>query len=232
MPSKTSPPSHKELDRRLYGRGAGRPLTARRQALVDARLADVSLPEQGPLDLGALIPGRTGYALEVGFGGGEHLIGQAERRPQWGFIGVEPFLEGVAKALAQADEAGVENVRIHRGDGRDVIERLGEASVDDIYVLFPDPWPKSRHHKRRLIQPRFVSEMARALKPGGRLRIATDVKSYVDWTLFHVRQNAAFTWTARRSADWRTAPGDHVPTRYEAKNIGDCPPTYLDFLRR
>jgi len=231
MPSKTSPPKQSWPDRRLYGRAGGRPLTARRQALVDARLAELSLPDAGTLDPGALIPGRVGYALEIGFGGGEHLVGQAVRRPDWGFIGVETFLEGVAKALAHVDEADVGNVRIHRGDGRDIIERAPDASLDEIYVLFPDPWPKPRHWKRRIVEPGFIDQAARTLKPGGRLRVATDVKSYLDWTLFHVRQNAAFAWSARGAADWRSPPADHVSTRYETKNIGNCPPTFLNFVR-
>lgn len=221
----------REGDRRLYGRGSGRPLSARRQALADELLPKLALSEEGPLDPAALLPGRKAYALEIGFGGGEHLIGQATAHLDVGFIGVEPFMEGVGKALALADEAGVENVRIHRGDGRDVIERIAEASLDAVYVLFPDPWPKTRHAKRRIIQPAFVAEAARVLKPGGRLRVATDVKTYVAWTLLHVRANPAFAWTARRAADWREPPADHVRTRYETKNIGDCPPTYLDFVR-
>jgi tRNA (guanine-N7-)-methyltransferase len=98
-------------------------------------------------------------------------------------------------------------------------------------VLFPDPWPKTRHFKRRIVQPAFVADCARVLKSDGLLRVATDVKSYVDWTLMHVRANPAFAWTARRPADWREPPADHVRTRYETKNIGDCPPVYLDFRR-
>jgi tRNA (guanine-N7-)-methyltransferase len=119
-----------------------------------------------------------------------------------------------------------------RGDGRDLIERVTDASLSVVYVLFPDPWPKTRHWKRRLVEPGFVAQCARVLKPGGLLRVATDVRSYLDWTLMHVRANPNFTWTARRPADWREAPSDHVPTRYEQKNIGDCAPVYLDFRRQ
>ncbi len=144
---------------------------------------------------------------------------------------MEPFLDGVAKALDAVQDAGVENVRIHRGDGRDVLDRLAAASLETVYVLFPDPWPKKRHWKRRLIQADTLDQIARVLAPGGRLRVATDVASYVDWTLFLVRRHPHFAWTARRAADWRAPPADHVRTRYEKKNIGDIAPTYLDFAR-
>jgi tRNA (guanine-N7-)-methyltransferase len=217
--------------RRLYGRGAGRPLSARRQALYDQLLPKIALPSEGPIDPRALFSGADEVRLEIGFGGAEHLIGQASAHPGVGFIGVEPFVEGVGKALALIEESGVSNVRLHHGDGRDVIEYIPDASLSVVYVLFPDPWPKTRHHKRRLIQSGFVAECARVLKPGGLLRVATDVKSYVDWTLFHVRANPAFAWQARRPADWREPPADHVTTRYETKNIGDCPPVYLNFRK-
>jgi tRNA (guanine-N7-)-methyltransferase len=219
-------------DRRLYGRGAGRPLSARRQKLAEELLPRIDLPAEGPIDPPALFQDLDEFRLEVGFGGGEHLIGQARAHPDIGFIGVEPFIEGVGKALSQVEETGASNVRLHQGDGRDVIERIADGSLSAVYVLFPDPWPKTRHWKRRIVEPGFVAECARVLKPGGLLRVATDVKSYVDWTLMHVRANPAFTWTARRPADWRAPPADHVTTRYEAKNIGDCPPTFLDFRRR
>jgi tRNA (guanine-N7-)-methyltransferase len=231
LPASAQGPEHGGGGRRLYGRGAGRPLSARRQALVETLLPRIGLPAEGPVDPHALFPGADEARLEIGFGGGEHLIGQAVANPKAGFIGVEPFIEGVGKALALVEESGVDNVRLHQGDGRDVIERVTDASLSTLYVLFPDPWPKRRHWKRRLVQPEFVAQCARVLAPGGLLRVATDVKSYVDWTLFHVRASPAFQWTARRPADWRTAPADHVPTRYEQKNIGDCPPVYLDFRR-
>ncbi len=195
----------------------------------------LALPE-GALNPRALFPNAGEARLEIGFGAGDHLVAQALAHPETGFIGAEFFLEGVGKALARIDDArragaALANVRLHQGDGRDLLERLAPGSLAMIYVLFPDPWPKTRHHKRRLIQADTVALMARALVPGGRLRVATDVRSYVDWTLRHVRADPAFSWTARRPADWREPPRDHVRTRYETKNIGDCPPTYLDFVR-
>ncbi len=222
--------------RRLFGRGKGRPLSPRQQALCDTLMPALALPE-GPFDPRALFPTAREARLEIGFGAGDHLVAQALAHPDVGFIGAEFFREGVGKALARIDDArrqgaALANVRLHQGDGREILERIAPASLALIYVLFPDPWPKTRHHKRRLIQPDTVALMARALVRGGRLRVATDVRSYVDWTLQHVRAHGGFSWRARRPADWRAPPADHVRTRYETKNIGDCPPTYLDFVRR
>lgn len=224
--------------RRLYGRGAGRGLSQRRETLLESLYPKIALPGEGPIDPSMLFPDLDDVRLEIGFGGGEHLVGQAVRNPQAGFIGVEPFLDGFGKALALIDDAsggrgeGLPNVRLNRGDGWFVLERIADASLTTVYVLFPDPWPKNRHAKRRLVQEDFVAQCARVLKPGGRLRVATDVKRYVDWTLLQVRANSAFEWTARRPTDWRTPPADHVATRYQTKNIGDCRPVFLDFRRR
>lgn len=218
--------------RRLYGRGAGRPLSPRQQGLVDDFLPSIAVPQTGPIAPAALFESPRAARLEIGFGAGDHLAAQAARRPDTGFIGAEFFLEGVGKALARIAAADLENVRLHVGDGRDLLERIAAASLEAVYVLFPDPWPKTRHHKRRFIQTDTVAELARILAPGGVLRVATDVKSYVDWALFHVRANQCFTWTARAPSDWRDPPADHVTTRYETKNLGDCPPVFLDFSRR
>ena len=147
------------------------------------------------------------------------------------FLGAEPFLNGAASALRHIDEAGLENVRLHVGDARDLIAALPDASVERVFILFPDPWPKARHQKRRLVQPETVAELARVLKPGGRLRFATDWADYADWTLQRLAASPAFRWTADRAADWRTPPADHVTTRYETKRLGDIAPVFLDFER-
>ncbi len=174
--------------------------------------------------------GRGGDILEIGFGGGEHLVAQAAANPEARFIGVEPFLNGVASCLRHIEEAGAEKIRLHHGDARDVIARLPNASLDLVYILFPDPWPKARHHKRRLIQPAFIEELARVLKPGGEIRFATDWKAYAAWTLELFLKNADFTWTAECAADWREPWPGHTPTRYEQKRLGDTAPIYLRFL--
>ncbi len=174
-------------------------------------------------------PTRGEVVLEIGFGGGEHLVAQASARPDARFIGVEPFINGVASCLRHVEEANVANVRIHNGDARDVIARLPDASLDRVYILFPDPWPKVRHHKRRLIQPDFLGELARVMKPGAELRFATDWANYAAWALEHITRDARFIWFAESAADWRAPWPGHVTTRYEAKKLGDCAPIWLRF---
>ena len=212
-------------------------------ALFPSSLAEVGLGEEGrpnaPEQLSAphpptpSPPGRRGapLLLEIGFGGGEHLVTQAAAHPDARFIGVEPFLNGVASCLRHIEESGVTNVRLHQGDAREVIARLPNASLNLGYILFPDPWPKLRHHKRRLIQPEFLSDLARVLKPGAEVRFATDWANYAAWTLEHFVRDARFAWTAKRAADWRSAWRGHVPTRYEQKRLGDCAPVWLKFRR-
>ena len=168
--------------------------------------------------------------LEIGFGGGEHLAGQAVRRPDVLMLGAEPFLNGAASALRHIEAAALENVRLQIGDARELLDVLPAASLSRIFILFPDPWPKARHHKRRLIQPDTVAALARALAPGGRLRFATDWAHYADWALERLRADPRLRWTARRADDWRAPPADHLATRYQAKGLGDIAPVFLDFL--
>lgn len=215
---------------RTYGRIKARPIKPRQGALLDSLLPRLALPD-GPLDPARLSPGGGPLWLEIGFGGGEHLAAQAAANPGAVLIGVEPFLNGAASALRHIDEQGLTNVRLHVGDGRDVLARLPAASLDRIFILFPDPWPKTRHQKRRLIQPDTVAEIARVLKPGGTLRFATDVSDYADWALERLTRHPGLSWTAERADDWRRPPPDHVTTRYETKGLGDCAPVFFDFRR-
>jgi len=195
-------------------------------------LADFGAAERPPSGRSAATsPARGEVVLEIGFGGGEHLVAQASAHPDARFIGVEPFLNGVASCLRHVEEANVSNVRIHNGDARDVIARLPDASLNLCYILFPDPWPKARHHKRRLIQPEFLGELARVLKPGAEMRFATDWANYAEWTLEQFIRYSRFTWTAERAEDWRSPWPEHVMTRYEAKKLGDCAPIWLRFVR-
>jgi tRNA (guanine-N7-)-methyltransferase len=215
----------------LYGRRLGRPLSAYQQVLVDTLLPKIGVPD-GALDLQALFPNARAYAFEVGFGGGEHLAAQALANPDVGYIGCEPFLNGVAKLLAQIDQAKLKNVRVHRDDARDVLPRVPSQSLSAFFVLFPDPWPKQRHHKRRFIQTRTLEELARVLKPGGELRVATDHADYATWALQHLMADERFRWTAECAADWRVRPLDWPATRYEQKALQAgraC--IYLRFLR-
>jgi tRNA (guanine-N7-)-methyltransferase len=170
--------------------------------------------------------------LEIGFGGGEHMAGQAERRRDVLILGAEPFQNGVASALRHLDERGLTNVRLQDGDARELMAHFPDAVLDRVFILFPDPWPKLRHHKRRLVNAETLAELARVLKPGGRLRFATDWADYADWTLERMLASKAFAWDAERADDWRMAPADHITTRYEEKRLGDCAPVFLDFRRR
>jgi len=186
----------------------------------------------GPIDLHLMFPEAQRFALEVGFGGGEHLAEQARRHPDTGFIGCEPFENGVAKLLTQVQASGLRNVRVVPDDARDILVRLPDASLSFVFVLFPDPWPKLRHHKRRFIQTRALDQIHRLLKPGGELRIATDHTDYGQWALMHLMRDNRFEWAATRAADWRVRPDDWVATRYEQKALKagrSC--IYLRFFR-
>lgn len=218
--------------RRLYGRAKGHALTARQQALVDAMLPASSWPDEGVVDPEVLLPGFKAHVLEIGFGASEHLIGQAARAPDTGFIGIEPFLNGVAKALTGIQEQGLANVRVKRADARGEIERMPDASFDRVFLLFPDPWPKKRHAFRRFVQADTAAELARILKPGGQLRVATDVRVYADWALPLLLDTPGLNWRADRADDWRVPPDDHITTRYQSKHLGDIEPVFMDFERK
>jgi tRNA (guanine-N7-)-methyltransferase len=208
---------------RSFGRIKSRPIKPRQAALLDTLLPKIAFDAAAPLS------GETW--LEIGFGGGEHLAEQAARHPDVRLIGAEPFVNGVASALRHIDERGLSNVRLHQGDARDVLTALPDASLARIFILFPDPWPKARHHKRRLIQPETVAELARVLKIGGRLRFATDWADYANRALETFLASPHLRWTAERADEWRVPPADHVTTRYEEKRLGDCAPVFLDFER-
>jgi tRNA (guanine-N7-)-methyltransferase len=209
---------------RTFGRVKGRALKPSQERLFETLLPQVAFDPAAPTPsvVGACI-------LEIGFGGGEHLIAQAARDPTIHFIGVEPFVNGVGACLRQLNESGAKNVRIHHGDARDVIAVLPDARLDRLYILFPDPWPKTRHHKRRLIQPDFIDSLARVLKPDGAVRFATDWADYADWTLQCFLAHPKFEWSAERADDWCRPWSDHVTTRYEEKKLGDCAPIFLEF---
>jgi tRNA (guanine-N7-)-methyltransferase len=215
---------------RTYGRIKTRTLKPRQAGLIDALLPTLGVPD-GPFDPRTLTPAASEVWLEIGFGGGEHLAAQAARRPDVLMIGVEPFLNGVASALRHVDDGKLTNVRIVQGDARDIVGRLPAASLDRAFILFPDPWPKTRHHKRRLIQPDFIADLARASRPGARLGFATDWRDYAAWTLERMVASPDWTWTATGPGDWRAPPADHVTTRYEQKALGDTAPIFLNFVR-
>ena len=216
---------------RTFGRIKSRPIKPRQAALIETLLLRIATPRE-PFDPRTLAPDTREVWLEIGFGGGEHLAAQAARQPDVLFLGAEPFMNGVASALRHIDELGLENVRLHAGDARELMAALPGASLDRLLLLFPDPWPKRRHHKRRLVRSAFIEGAARLLRPGARLRFATDWADYANWALERFLRSADFHWPAEAADDWRHPPADHIATRYEQKRLGDCAPVWLEFERR
>lgn len=205
---------------RSFGRRRARKLTPRQNDLLSAGLAalalDLDVP--APENLGKIFKGPIRQIwLEIGFGGGEHLLWQAEHNPDVGFIACEPFIDGVVKVIDRAEQRGLHNIRIHADDARDALAWLPDASVHRAFILFPDPWPKKRHIKRRLVQPSLLADLARVMPPGAELRLATDIPDYARGMLLAVRHSRAFSWQARTPADWRQRPQDWPATRYEQK---------------
>ncbi|HXC28426.1 MAG TPA: tRNA (guanosine(46)-N7)-methyltransferase TrmB [Stellaceae bacterium] len=224
---------HREL---FYGRRRGRPLRAGQRERQSTLLPQLSfaVSESGCLDLAGLFAASPREIwLEIGFGGGEHLAEQAERHPAIGFIGCEVFENGVAKLLGEIDRRGLANVRVYPNDARPLLAALAPRSVGRVFILFPDPWPKARHHKRRLVAPATLDRLAEIMADGGELRLATDDPSYLSWMLEHATAHPEFSWTARRPSDWRERPADWPATRYEgkARKAGRIP-AFLRFVRR
>jgi tRNA (guanine-N7-)-methyltransferase len=222
--------------RRIYGRRRGRPLRPGQRHLHETllpRLA-VSLPETRPLDPASLFTPRPAEVwLEIGFGAGEHLAAQAEAHPATGFLGCEVFENGVARLIAEIERRRLANIRIFPDDARALLDALAPASLDRVFILFPDPWPKTRHHKRRLVSTATLDRLATLMRPGAELRLATDDRDYLAWMLEHATAHPGFEWLARRPADWRERPPDWPPTRYEEKaRAAGRTPVFLRFARR
>ncbi len=226
-------------DPRFHGRRKSRPLKPRQQRLMqellprlDLRAVADSTPDVLRAPHGLFDYALGNVALEIGFGGGEHLAHRAAERPDWGFIGAEPFVNGVAKLLAAIDEQGLGNIRIWQDDARTLLPLLGDETINEAYLLYPDPWPKKRHHKRRFVNLRNLDEIHRILQPGGLFLFASDIADYVRWTLRHVLTHGGFDWLAEHPADWREPPAGWPGTRYEAKALrAGRRPTYLLFRK-
>jgi tRNA (guanine-N7-)-methyltransferase len=218
----------------FFGRRKGHPLRTRQATLFETlfpRLAlDVTTPIAG---LRALFPGTVeDVQLEIGFGGGEHLVARAAANPRIGFIGAEPFVNGMAKALVAIDEMKLANVRLHHADAVALLDWLPPASLGRVDLLYPDPWPKRRHWKRRFINAENIARLARVLRAGGEFRFASDWANYAEWTLARLVRAPEFVWTAERADDWRRPWPDFSRTRYEAKAIREGrAPCYLSFRR-
>lgn len=201
---------------RLYGRRAGHKLRAGQSALVEELLPRLAVPE-GPLDARVLFGDARPLELEIGFGGGEHLAARAAMRPEVGFVGCEPFLNGVVGALGHIRERGLTNVRLHMGDALDVLTRLPDASLSRVYLLHPDPWPKARHAKRRFMNDGPIALLTTKLTPDGEFRFGTDHPVYVAHAMETMRRHAALAWQVATASDFLERPDDWPETRYERK---------------
>lgn len=226
--------------RNIYIRRNGRKLRKGQAGLVENRLSELAPPGVGweenpdrdPIDLKSLFPGKHEIWLEIGFGGGEHMLSQAQRYPDTGIIGAETFINGVAKLLAAVERANISNVSITDADARDVLDVLPPASISRVFLLYPDPWPKSRHHKRRFMNPSQLNQLASVMAPGAHLRVATDIFDYVRHSIEAVTHHPSFEWTAATAQDWLQPWDDWPGTRYEAKALRENRrPTYLTFAR-
>ncbi len=226
--------------RPLHGQRRGRPLSpslrTHLQHLDDYNVsAAVTQARQTrrSLDPTTLFPAATTIWLEIGIGSGEHLVHHSTAHRTIGFIGCDVFMRGIASTVGKLRAAQPTNVRIYPGDVRDLLDVLPDRSIACTFLMFPDPWPKRRHHKRRFVNPATLDPLARVMPPGAELRIATDVADYVRQTLTTLQIHGTFEWTARRQADWQTRWPDSIPTRYETKALSQsrrC--TYLTYCRR
>ena len=237
MSDKTTPKTRPY--RNFYGRLKGKALRDSQKVYLDEDLARLSPgavgwdenPDRLPLDLKALFGGWPVW-LEVGFGGGEHMVHQATQNPDVGIIGCEPYINGVAMLLGKIREAGVHNVAVHPGDVRDLFDVLPDGSIDRAFLLYPDPWPKARHHRRRFVTPEHLDPLARVLKKGAIFRVATDIPDYVRQTMEQMMGRGDFEWLAEGPEDWRRPWGDWISTRYEKKALREGRvPHYMTFRR-
>src|SRR3954447_18635484 len=222
--------------RRIYGRRRGRPLRPGQLHLHETllpRLA-VTLPETGVLDPASLFATRPEAVwLEIGFGAGEHVAAQAEAHPEIGFMGCEVFENGVARLVAEIARRDLNSIRVFPDDARVLLDALAPDSLDRVFILFPDPWPKLRHHKRRLVSTATLDRLAALMREGAELRLATDDCGYLAWMLEHATAHPAFQWLARRPFDWRERPAGWPPTRYQEKDrVAGRSPAFLRFARR
>ena len=225
--------------RNFYGRRLGKTLKPNQRQALDVDLGPLTLrdvdweanPDRTPLDLNAIFGDKPVW-LEIGFGGGEHMVHQAANNPDVGIIGCEPYINGVAMLLRKIGLAGVENTRIHPGDVRDLFDVLPKGSIQKAFLLYPDPWPKKRHHRRRAVTPEYLAPLHAVLADGAELRVATDIEDYVRQTMEEVPK-AGFEWLGERANDWREPWGDWLSTRYEQKALREGrTPHYMTFRKR
>ncbi len=228
-------PRRARRDAGLFGRRKGKALRPYQAGLMETLLpkirVDCGCGLGAPMDLFPAKP--TELHLEIGFGGGEHLAVEAQAHPERGFFGCEPFVNGVAKLLAEIETRDLQNVRVHPGDAGELIDALPGNCLSGVCLLYPDPWPKRRHHERRFVSDALLTRLARAMKLGAEMRFATDIDDYAGWTLARVMRSADFVWEAKKSADWLIPWSGWPGTRYEAKAYREGRrPVYLTFIRR
>ena len=218
---------------RLYGRSMGHKLRPAQQELIDTLLPQIAVPEDGEITSQRLFGDDRPLHFEIGFGSGEHLAFRADLLPDHGFIGAEPFVNGVATALGHVRDGHLANVRLHMGDALEILRRLPDNSLSFIYLLHPDPWPKARHAKRRMVSDGPLALIAAKLKPGGEFRLATDHPIYLNWSLMIMqRHKADFEWLAETQSDFLMPPSGWIETRYGAKSRREGrAPYYLRFRR-
>ena len=202
---------------RLYGRSSGHKLRKGQEALLDTLLPRIAVPDDGEVTAARLFGDARPLHLEIGFGSGEHLAYRADLLPDHGFIGCEPFVNGVATALGHVRDQGLANVRLHMGDALEVLRRVPDKALSFVYLLHPDPWPKARHAKRRMVNHGPLDLIAAKLKPGAEFRLGTDDPTYCRWAMMVLAQRRDFAWTARRACDFLERPADWPETRYERK---------------
>jgi tRNA (guanine-N7-)-methyltransferase len=228
-------PDSSATPRAFFGRRKGHALKPRQAALFETLLPRVALDltRPAPSDLRALFPNATSEVrLEIGFGGAEHLVAQAKANPRIGFLGSDAFVNAIAKALVSIEADKLDNIRLHFGDASALLDWLPDGALARIDLLYPDPWPKRRHWKRRFIQDNSLPHMARILKNGGELRFATDIADYAAYALARVLRSKDFVWTAECADDWRKPWADFAGTRYEAKAKREGrTPAYFIFRR-
>ena len=221
---------------RLYGRSSGHKLRAGQQALVETLLPQLAVPAEGEITAERLFGDDRPLHFEIGFGSGEHLAHRADLLPDHGFIGAEPFLNGVATALGHVRDGPLRNVRLHMGDALEVLARVPDGALTMLYLLHPDPWPKARHAKRRMINDGPLDLIAAKVRPGGEFRVATDHPVYLEWTLTVMqrpRHLDRFEWLAEQPADFLEPVGGWIETRYGAKSRREGRrPYYLRYRRR
>lgn len=220
---------------RLYGRSQGKPLRARQQQLVDNLLPQISVPADGPVTAERLFGHDRPLHFEIGFGGGEHLAYRADLLPDHGFIGAEPFVNGVAQALTHVEEQRLANVRIHMGDALDVLSRIPDGALTMLYLLHPDPWPKNKHAKRRMMNDGPVKMFADKLKPGGEFRFGTDHPVYLRHALMVMQRHTdSFDWQVKDRTSWERRPSGWPETRYEnkARNVYGHEVWYFRYRRK